>query len=116
MTFPNCNPHYTEFHAFRIISANGDINQDAWASMKNALLHPHCKAVRNQAQLESCREEKELKKHCLEDAKPDGFFLPTIPANNIHNGKKCPAKSKSPIQADAEMPIDKFISQMTLTE
>ncbi|KAH0585670.1 hypothetical protein J132_07618 [Termitomyces sp. J132] len=106
MTFPNCDPH----------SANGDINRDAWASMKNALLHPHREAVRNEARSESRREEKESKKRCLEDAKPDGFFLPTIPANNIHNGKKRAAKAKSPLPADAEMPVDEFISQTTLTE
>ncbi|KAG6896122.1 hypothetical protein C0992_010197 [Termitomyces sp. T32_za158] len=78
LTFPILNNCFVEFCAFGIINEKGDINRDAWASMKNALLCPHRKAVRNQARSESRCKEKEHKRCRIADAHLEGFKLPSL--------------------------------------
>ncbi|KAG5333222.1 hypothetical protein C0989_006053 [Termitomyces sp. Mn162] len=59
--------------SFNVTDRNVDINEDGWANVKNALLHPHCNAIRNQAHSKSCKVEKKFNKHCLEEAKSESF-------------------------------------------
>ncbi|KAH0588577.1 hypothetical protein J132_08907 [Termitomyces sp. J132] len=113
LTFPVVDNCYSKFRAFGIIKPDGEVNQEAWASMKNALLRPHCKAIRNQARSDSRHKEKELKKHCFEDAKADVFGLPTSSRTNSNKKKRAQkdtATSESS-KGDKEMPIDQFIEK-----
>ncbi|KAG6888614.1 hypothetical protein C0995_007043 [Termitomyces sp. Mi166 len=103
LTFPQLDNRYNEFRAFGIINANREVNNDAWSSMKNALLRPHCEAIKNQARSESHREEKESKKRRLNDAKPDGYELPALTSG----GKKQRSrKGQSPTEGDPNMPVN----------
>ncbi|KAG5728931.1 hypothetical protein E4T56_gene8455 [Termitomyces sp. T112] len=107
LTFPVVDSRYSKFRAFGIIKPDGEVNQEAWASMKNALLRPHREAVRNQARSDSCREEKELKKRRFEDANADVFSLPTSSRANSNKKKRAQkdtATSESS-EGDKEMPI-----------
>ncbi|KAG6898840.1 hypothetical protein C0993_003654, partial [Termitomyces sp. T159_Od127] len=110
-----------KFHTFNIINSNGDIDPDGWASMKNALLCPHHEAVCNQAHSESCREEKEMKRHCYEDSHPEQFgitsFTGTHPAKKKHMRKEqtSPEASKSPEEGEEEdLTMGEFTEDPTL--
>ncbi|KAG6887534.1 hypothetical protein C0995_014572 [Termitomyces sp. Mi166 len=104
LTFPNVDNRYAELHAFGIINQNGDINQDAWSSVKNALLRPHHEAVCKQARSDR-RKEKELKKCRFKDANPDGFAIPSTAG---HGKKKRTRKAKSftPSPSSSNVPLD----------
>ncbi|KNZ78744.1 hypothetical protein J132_10232 [Termitomyces sp. J132] len=73
LTFPFFDNCYLKLRSFNVTDRNVDINEDGWANVKNALLHPHCNAIRNQAHSKSCKVEKKFNKHCLEEAKSESF-------------------------------------------
>ncbi|KAG6870119.1 hypothetical protein C0993_005138, partial [Termitomyces sp. T159_Od127] len=70
---------------FGLITKEGDIDTNLWDMMKNALLRPHCDAVRFQARADSCRQEKERKKRRLEES---GIAGPSRPHGAKHAPKK----------------------------
>ncbi|KAH0578314.1 hypothetical protein J132_10964 [Termitomyces sp. J132] len=109
LTFPFFNNCYLELRSFNIIDRNGDVNEDRWANVKNTLLCPHCDAVRNQARSESRKAEKKFKKHCLEEAKSEGFK--PISASGPSKKGRGVNRSNDPVD---EMPVDQFIQQTTL--
>ena len=107
LDFPSIDPRYAELRAFGLIQSNGDINHDAWASMKNTLLRPHREAVKNQTRSDLRCAERELKKRRLKEARPDGFHIPS--SSTSTKKKKHPRKGKSASvssEGDGNMPVD----------
>ncbi|KAG6881079.1 hypothetical protein C0993_002921, partial [Termitomyces sp. T159_Od127] len=100
LSYPSIPPYiphhrYSEFRLFGIINAQGDVNVNAWASLKNALFRPHQEAVRNQAQNESQCTERENKRRHAEEARPDGFSLPVASSSTTAANKKRGRKAQS---------------------
>ena len=107
--FPNIDTRYAKLYAFNLLQPNGDLNPDAWASMKNALLRPHRDAVRNQARTDSRRAERELKKRRLDEAQSMDLGLSSSTAGQSSNKKNRSRRGKSSSSAnedDHEMNLD----------
>ncbi|KAG5734437.1 hypothetical protein E4T56_gene11751 [Termitomyces sp. T112] len=98
LTFPFFDNCYLELRSFNAIDRNGDVNEDGWANVKNALLHPHRNAVRNQAHSESCKAEKKFNKRHLEEAKSESFK----PISASGPSKKGRSVNRSNDPADAQ--------------
>ncbi|KAG5720641.1 hypothetical protein E4T56_gene4945 [Termitomyces sp. T112] len=111
LTFPFFNNRYLELRSFNVIDGNGDVNEDGWANVKNALLRPHRDAVRNQARSESRKAEKKFKKRRLKEAKSEGFK--PISASGLSKKGRGVNRSNDPVD---KMPVDQFIQQTTLSE
>ncbi|KAG6894720.1 hypothetical protein C0993_010924 [Termitomyces sp. T159_Od127] len=101
LTFPYCNPRYNDFRVFCLIKTNGDINNARWDMTKDALLRPHCEAVRYQARADSRREEKAKRKRRYEEAYPHGF---TVGSSTTHTRKgRRPRKSKGSSSSSVDL-------------